>query len=113
MRRHRETAETFPVVIKDFGAVPDALLKLRVSRVMARGRHIVEISTPFDAFTEARVKKFCGTNGVMLTCGLIVPWEYLEDHRRLVIVRQPPDRISGLPTVLLNSLVRPGLSRIK
>lgn len=113
MRRHQEQEITFPARIIDFGAVPRKPLILRVSRVVARGRNIVGLSAPFDAFTADSVHRLCGTNGVMLSCGVIIPWERLEDHQKLVIVRQPLGRMSGLPTVLLNSLVSPGLRRIR
>lgn len=112
MRRHKETEITSPAMIRGFGAVPDTPLRLRVSRVVARGRNIIELSVPFYAFVDY-VDHICGTKGVMLRCGVMVPWARLENHQQLVIVRQPIGRMSGLPMVVLNSLVRPDLRSIR
>lgn len=109
MRRRKETERTSPAMIRGFGAVPGDPLELKVSLVNVRGLGIIAISQPFSAFTASLVDQVCGTHGVRLTCGALIPWERLEDHRKLVIVRQPLGRVSGLPTVLLNSLIRWGL----
>lgn len=113
MSRHVERYITFAAQIVGHNAIPNQPLEVMVTRIPAKGQKADLIHSPFSAFTSRAVEKICGTSGIMLKGGIVIPWERFEKHDVPVLVREDLRRNAGLPTVLVNSLINGSQSVLK